>query len=169
MTSAFSQDEFCITNSGASTSLQTPYSVAKLATATADPARYQSAVATWFVNYLSVRDWGICGENGSLAVHMANETATSFVDVAVPIVSSSETATLVVTQSSLPKPASVGLSSGVKAAIGLVVSVVVLGLILPALVLWYKYRIQHAAMMERKIEEKLETETETETGFSRGV
>ena len=179
MTSAFSQDGFCITNSGATTPLQTPYSVAKPATATADPAKYQSAAATWFVNHLGVRDWGICGENGSLAVHMANDSTSAFVDVAVPtvlgvpsptsFVSPSETTTLVVTQSSLPKPGSVGLSSGIKAAIGLVVSVVVLGLILPASVLWYKYRRQHATMTEGTIEKKLETETETETGFSQGV
>ena len=174
MTSAFAQDEFCFTISGASSPLPTPYSVAKPATATADPAQYQSAVATWFVNFLDVHDWGVCGENGSLAVHMAdaNADATAFVNVEVPTIlgvasptslaATSNTASLVGSQSSTLKGASGGLSTRAKAAVGLVVSVVGLALVLPGLALWYRYRKQRAARMERKIQEKLETENETE-------
>ena len=180
MTSAFAQDGLCFTNSGASTPLQTPYSVA---TATVDPVQYQSAAATWFVNFLEVPDWGICGENGSLAVHMANDNSTAVVNVAVSTVfgaalptsfqTASNTASLVFPQPSLPTSVSAGLSSRAKAAIGLVVSVVVLAIILPGLVLWYRYRRQHAAMRDREIQDKLEMETEAEvevevkTGLSR--
>lgn len=175
MTSAFSQDGFCATVSGASTPLQTPYSVVKPTAATTDPALYQSVVATWFVDFLDVPDWGICGENGSLAVYMESADTTAVVNVAVrttletalltSFASPSNTASLAVTPSSLPTPASAGLSTRAKAAIGLVVSVVVLALILPGLLLWYKYRKQRATTIERKIQDKLETEQETETEF----
>ena len=178
MTSAFAQDGHCITNSGASTPLATPYSVAKPITATADPAQYRSAVATWFVNFLNVSDWGICGDNGSLAVHMANADTTAVVNVALTTTSGviisttsylspTSTASLVVSQSSFPTPASSGLSTGIKAAIGLLVSVVVLALMIPGFVLWYRYRKQRAATMEEKIQEKLEMETQSEIDFSR--
>ncbi len=181
MTSTFSQDGYCFTISGGSTPLQTPYSVAKPTTATADSAQYQSAVATWFVSFLDVPDWGVCGDNGSLAVHMADTDTTAVVNVAVQTILglasstsfavSSSTASLVGTTSSGSKSASGGLSTRVKAAIGLVVSVVVLALVLPGLVLWYRYRKQRAAGMERRIQEKLETDMETETGteMERGV
>ena len=179
MTSTFSQDGFCFTISGASTPLQTPYSVAKPTTATADLARYQSAAATWFVNSLSVPDWGVCGANGSLAVHMADADAIAVVNVAVQTTLGaasptsfavpSSTASLVGTASSVSKSGSGGLSTRVKAAIGLVVSVVILALVLPGLVLWYRYRKQRAAGMERRIQEKLETETEKETEMEIGV
>ena len=118
-------------------------------------------------------DWGVCGENGSLAVRMESADNSAVVDVAVRTIlgatlptsfaSPSNTASLAVTPSSLPTPASTGLSTRVKAAIGLVVSVIVLGLILPGLLLWYKHRKQRAAMTERKIQDKAKTETETET------
>ena len=169
MTSAFSQNGYCFTVSGASTPLQTPYSVAKPTTATAKPAEYSSAAATWFVNHLNVPDWGICGENGSLAVHLADAQTTHFVNVAVPtilgavsrtpLLSSSSTATMIVTQS---PTASAGLSTSAKAAIGVAVPVIVLAVVLPALILWFRYRKQRAASMERKIQEKLGTETESE-------
>ena len=179
MTSAFSQDGFCATISGASSPLQTLYSVAKPTAATTDPALYQSAVATWFVSFLEVPDWGVCGENGSLAVHLDSADTTAVVNVAVQttrgaslrtsFASPSSTASLAVTPSSLPTPASTGLSTRAKAAIGLVVSVVVLALILPGLLLWHKYRKQRAAMTERKILDKLETETEVDTEFAERV
>ena len=179
ITSAFAEDGFCFTNSGASTPLKTPYSVAKPATATADLAQYQSAEATWFVHYLDVPDWGICGENGSLAVHMTSADITAFVNVAVQTifraalptssVFPTNTPSLAFTQSSLPTPASAGLSSGVKAAIGLLVSVFILAVVVPALILCYRYRKQRAAMMERKMQEKLETETQLEIEFSKGI
>lgn len=178
MTSTFSRDGYCFTISGASTPLQTPYSVAKPTTATVDPAQYQSAVATWFVSFVDVPDWGVCGENGSLAIHMADADATAVVNVAVQTILGvasptsfavpSSTASLVGTTSSVSKSASGGLSTRLKAAIGLVVSVVVLALVLPGLVLWYRYRKQRAAGMERRIQEKLETETEMEKGVARG-
>ena len=173
MTSAFAQDGLCTTVSGASTPLQAPYSILKPATATADPTQYSSAVATWFVDHLNVPDWGICGENGSLAVHMANSQTTAFVDVAVPTIlgavsksSPTTTATLVVTQSSLPMTGSAGLSATSKAIIGVVVAVVVLTLVILGLLLWFKYRQQRKAMVEKGIEGKLETETETGTEIS---
>lgn len=178
MTSAFAQNGLCVTVSGASTPLQTPYSVAQLST-NANPAQYQSGAATSFVQFLKVPDWGVCGENGSLAVHMTNTDTTAFFNVAVStisgvasptsLLSSSNTAALVATESQLSKPASNGLSTRDKAAIGLVVSVVVLALVLPGLILWYKYRKQHAAMTERRIQEKLEMETETEFPKGFGV
>ena len=165
MTSAFAQDGFCFTVSGASTPLQTPYSVAKPATATAQPAEYSSAAASWFVGHLNVPDWGICGKNGSLAVHLADAKTTQFVEVAVPTVSGavpllspSSTATLVISHSS----ASTGLSTSAKAAIGVAVPVIFLAVVLSGLILWFKYRKQRAARMERRIEDKLGTETESE-------
>lgn len=175
MTSAFAQDGFCTTISGASTPLQTPYSVSKPSSVTADPAGYQSAAATRFVNFLSVPDWGICGEDRSLAVHLATAGTTAVVNVAVTttlgveastsLASPSNTAGLAATQSSLSKPASTTLSTRAKAAIGIAVSVVVLAMIIPGLLLWYRYRKQRAAMIEKKLREKLEPESETETGF----
>ena len=172
MTSAFAQDGFCITNSGASTALQTPYSVAVPPTATADPARYQSAVATWFVGFLGVPDWGVCGENRSLAVHMTNAATTRSVNVAVPtilgaasptsITTPTNTVTLVVTQSSLPESSSAGLGADAVAVISVVVSVVFLGLVLSGIILWYKYRKQQAAINERRIQKKSEAEPEDE-------
>ena len=116
LTSAFAQDGTCVTNSGAPTPLQTPYSVANQGLVTADSAQYQSAVATWFVTFLDVPDWGICGENGSLAVHMAYADTTAFVNVAVPTTlgvalpgsfeSFSSTVSLAAIRSSLLTPAS---------------------------------------------------------------
>ena len=102
---------------------------------------------------------------------MANTRTTAFVNVAVPTIlgavsrsstpSPAATATVVVTQSSLPlTTASVGLSKESKTVIGVVVAVVVLTLVIPASLLWFKYRKQHKAMMEGKIESKLEAETE---------
>ena len=177
MTSAFAQDGFCITTSGASTALQTPYSVAVPPTATADPAQYQSAVATWFINFLGVPDWGVCGENGSLAVHMADATTTRSVNVPVEtsvgaasptsLASPTNTMTLAVTQSSHPKSGSAGLGADAVAVISVVVAVVFLGLISSGMVLWYKYQRQQAAMNERNIQKKLEVEPEDE--FPRGV
>ena len=172
MTSAFAQDGSCFTVSGASTPLQTPYSVAKPATATANPAEYSSAAASWFVGHLNVPDWGICGENGSLAVHMADAKTTQFVNVAIPTVlgavsrtsplSPSGTATSVISHSSLSAPASTGLSTSAKVAIGIAVPVIVLGVVLSGLILWFTYRKQRAAGMERRVEAKLGTETESE-------
>ena len=177
MTSAFAQDGFCITNSGASTALQTPYSIAVPATATADPAQYQSAMATWFINFLGVPDWGVCGENGSLAVHMTDAATTRFVNVAVPTIlgaasptslaSPYNTVTLVATQSSRPKSGSAGLGTDAVAVISVVVAVVFLGLVASGMILWYKYRRQQAAMIERNLQKKLEVEPEDE--FPRGV
>ena len=177
MTSAFAQDGFCITNSGASTALQTPYSVAVPPTATADPAQYQSAVATWFINFLEVPDWGVCGENGSLAVHMAEAATTRSVNVAVlttlgavsltSLTSPTYTGTLINTQSSLPKSGSAGLGADAVAVISVIVVVVFLGLVSSCMILWYKYRRQQAAMNERNIQKKLEPEPEDE--FPRGV
>lgn len=179
MTSAFAQNGLCITNSGAPRPIPTPYSVANQGIATADPTQHQSALATSFVHFLNIPDWGICGENGSLAVHMANAETTAFVNVAISttsgaalpisVLSSSSTASLVATQSSLPTPASTGLTNRDKAAIGVVVSVFFLCLVLPGLVLWHKYRKQRAAKIERKIQEKLEIETETDMETSEGV
>lgn len=173
MTSAFSQDGFCATVSGASTPLQTPYSIAKPTAATTVPALYQSALATWFVSFLDVPDWGVCGENGSLAVHMANADTTAVINVPVQTTlgvalptssaSSSSSASLAVTPSSIPTSTSTGLSNRDKAAIGLGVSVVFLALILPGSLLWYRYRKQRRAMAERTIQDKVETEMETET------
>ena len=169
MTSAFAQDGSCFTVSGASTPLQTPYSVAKPATATANPAEYSSTAASWFVGHLNVPDWGICGKNGSLAVHMADAKTTQFVDVTVPTVlgavsrtsllSPSSTAT---SHSSPLAPASTGLSNGAKVAIGVAVPVIVLGVVLSGLILWFSYRKQRGARMERRTEAKLGTETESE-------
>ena len=175
MTSAFAQDGFCTTISGASTPLQTPYSVARPTAATTNPALYQSAVATGFIDFLDVPDWGVCGENGSLALHMVHAGTTAIVDVAVQttlgvtlptsFASPSNTASLTVTPSSLPTSVSKGLSTRSKAAIGLGVSAIFLAVILPGLLLWYKHRKQRAAMIERKIQDKVETEEETETEF----
>ena len=177
MTSAFAQDGFCITNSGASTALQTPYSVAVPPTATADPARYQSAAATWFINFLGVPDWGVCGENGSLAVHMADAATTRSVNVAVPtsvgaasptsLMSPTNTVTLVVTQSSRPKSGSAGLGADAVAVISVIVALVFLGLVSSGVILWYRYRRHQAALTERNIQKKLEVEPEDE--FPRGV
>ena len=121
-------------------------------------------------------DWGVCGENGSLAVHMESADTTAVVNVAVQttrekalltsFASPTNTASLAVTPSSLPTSASAGLSTRAKAAAtGLVTSVGVLALILPGLLVWYKSRKQRAAMVDRKIQDKLEVETETETEF----
>ena len=167
MTSAFAQDGYCFTVSGASTPLQTPYSVAKPATATAKPAEYSSAAASWFVGHLNVPDWGICGENGSLAVHLADATTTQFVDVAVPTVLGAPSRTpLLLSPSSAaisrPTPASSGLSTSAKTAIGVFVPVIVLAVVLSGLILWFKYRKQRAARMERRIEAKVGMETEGE-------
>ena len=172
MTSAFAQDGSCFTVSGASTPLQTPYSVAKPATATAQPAEYSSAVASLFVDHLNVPDWGICGENGSLAVHLADAKTTQFVDVAVPTVlgavsrtpllTPSSTATSVISHSSLSAPTSTGLSTSAKAAIGIAVPVIVLAVVLSGLILWFTYRKRRVARMERRTEDKLGTEMESE-------
>ena len=177
MTSAFAQDGFCITNSGASSALQTPYSVAVPPTATADPAQYQSAVATLFINFLEVPDWGICGEDGSLAVHMAEAASTRSVNVAVSttlgaasltsLASPTNTATLGVTQSSRPKSGSAGLGADDVAVISVLVAVVFLGLVSSCLILWYRYRRQQTAIKERNIQKKLEVEPDDE--FPRGV
>ena len=169
MTSAFAQDGFCNTVSGASRALQTPYSVVQPATATADPTQYSSALATWFVDHLNVPDWGICGKNGSLAVHMADAGTTAVVNVAVPTVlgavlrtsSSPSSSTVTSARVTDSTRASKGLSAEAKAAIGVCVGVGVLALVVPGLILWYRYRKQRKAMMERKMEEKLETETES--------
>ena len=130
MTSAFAQDGFCFTVSGASTPLPTPYSVAKPATATATPAQYSSAAASWFVAHLNVPDWGVCGKSGSLAVHLADATTTQFINVAVPTVlgavSPSRTATSALSYSAPSATASTGLSTSAKAAIGVGVPVIVL-------------------------------------------
>ena len=159
MTSAFAQDGFCFTVSGASTPLQTPYSVAKPATATAKPAEYSSAAASWFVGHLNVPDWGICGKNGSLAVHLADAKTTQFVNVAVPtpLLSPSSTATLVISPSS-----STGLSTSAITAIGVAVPLIVLAVVLSGLILWIRYRKQRAARMDRRVEEKLGMEAESE-------
>lgn len=177
MTSAFTQDGSCFTVSGASTALQTPYSIAKPATATAKPTEYSSAVATWLVDYLNVPDWGICGGNGSLAVHLADAATTNVVNVAVPTglgaisrgpflsasSSSSSTATVLVSQSPPPAPESAGLSASAKAAVGVAVPVIVLAIVLPALILWFRYRRQRAASMEKNMQKKkLGTEPESE-------
>lgn len=173
MTSAFTQNGFCFTVSGASTALQTPYSIAKPATATAKPTEYSSAVATWLVDYLNVPDWGICGEDGSVAVHLADAATTTVVNVAVPtslgaiprgpfLSASSSTATVTVPQSPLSAPASTGLSASAKAAIGVAVPVIVLAVVLPALIVWFRYRKQRAAAMERKMQGKSGRETESE-------
>ena len=175
ITSAFTQDGSCYTVSGAPTPLQTQYSVAKPAIATAKPAQYSSAVATWFVNFLNVPDWGVCAENGSLAVHLADAETTNTIEVAVPTglgavsrrlllssSSSSSTATLVVSQSKISAQAPTGLSASAKAAIGVAVPVIVLALVLPGLILWVKYRKQRGAMLERKVQEKPGIETERE-------
>lgn len=178
MTSAFTQNGFCFTVSGASKALQTPYSIAKPATATAKPTQYSSAVATWLVDYLNGPDWGNCGENGSLAVHLADAATTNIVNVAVPTglgaisrgpflspssssSSPSSTAAVTVSQS----PSSSGLSTSAKAAIGVAVPVIVLAVLVPALILWFRYRKQRAALLmrERKMEGKLGTGTETES------
>ena len=177
MTSAFAQNGFCITNSGASSALQTPYSVAVRPTATADPAQYQSAVATWFINFLEVPDWGVCGEGGSLAVHMAEAATTRSVIVAVSttlgavslksLASPTNTVTLGVTQSSRPNPGSAGLGADDVAVISVVVAVVFLGLVSSCLILWYRFRRQQAAMNERNIGKQLEVESDDE--FPRGA
>ena len=165
MTSAFAQDGSCFTVSGASTPLRSPYSVAKPATAPANPAQYSSAAASWFVDHLNVPDWGICGENGSLAVHLADAKTTQFVDVAVPTIlgavpSPSSTANSVTSHSSLSAPVSTGLSTSAKAAIGVAVPVIVLTVVVSGLMLWFTYRKQRNARMERRTEGKLGTETE---------
>ena len=173
LTSAFTQDGFCYTVPGPPTLLQTQYSVAKPAIATAKPAQYSSAVATWFVNFLDVPDWGTYAENGSLAVHLAGAETIRVIEVAVPtglgavsrrplLSPSPSTATSVVAQSSLSTQASTGLSASAKAAIGVAVPVIVLALVLPGVILWAKYRKQRAAKLERKVQEKLGTETERE-------
>lgn len=173
ITSAFAQDGSCYTVPGPQTLLQTQYSVAKPAIATAKPAQYSSAVATWFVNFLDVPDWGTCGGNGSVAVHLADAETINTVEVAVPtalgavsrrplLPPSPSTATSVVAQSSLSTQASTGLSASAKAAIGVAVPVIVLALVLPGVILWLKYRKQRAAKLERKVQEKLGTETERE-------
>ena len=182
MTSAFTQDGFCFTVSGASSTLPTPYSVAKPATATANPTQYSSAVASWFVNYLDVPDWGVCGGDGSLVVHMVDAKTTQVVNVAVPtvlgagsrtpIVSASNTAGgVVVTPSSVPTRGSSGLSAGAEAAIGVAVVVGVLGILVPGVVLGVRYRSrkQRRAVEERMAREKLGMETETESGIERGL
>ena len=170
MTSAFTQDGFCFTNSGASRALQTPYSVSVPPTATADPAQYQSAVATWFINFLEVPDWGVCGKNGSLAVHMAEAATTRSVNVAVSTIrgaatptsltSTTNTGTLIVTQSSRPKSGSAGLGADAVAVISVVVALVFLGLVSSCMLLWYKHRRHQAAINERNIQKKLEVEPE---------
>ena len=172
MTSAFAQDGLCTTDSGASTVLQTPYSVAVPPTATTDPAQYQSAVATWFINFLGVPDWGVCGENGSLAVHMIDAATTRSVNVAVPTILGAATPTSLTsptniltlkgTQSSHPKSGSAGLGADAVAVISVVVAVIFLGLASSGVILWYKYRKQQAAMKERNIQKKLEVEPEDE-------
>ena len=171
MTSAFAQNGYCFTVSGASTPLQTPYSVSKPATATSQPTAYSSAAASWFVGHLNVPDWGICGQNGSLAVHMADATTTQFVDVAVPTVlgavsrtssSLSPSSSTAASQPSLCAPASTGLSTSAKAAIGVAVPVIVLAVVGSGLVLWFSYRKQRAARIERRVEGKLGTEMEGE-------
>ena len=165
MTSAFAQDGFCFTVSGASTPLQTPYSIAKPATATADPAEYSSAAASWFVAHVNVPDWGICGASGSLAVHLADATTTQFVDVAVPTVLAAVSRTSALsfspssTATSSRAPVSTGLSTSAKVAIGVAVPVIVLAVVSAALILWFTYRKQRAARMERRVEGKLGTET----------
>ena len=161
MTSAFAQDGFCFTVSGASTPLQTPYSVAKPATATAQPVEYSSAVASWFVGHLNVPDWGICGKNGSLAVHLADAKTTQFVDVAVPTVLGAVSRTSLLGPSGTAS-ASTGLSTSAKAVIGVAVSIIVLAVVLSGLILWLRYLKQRAARMERRVEEKLGTKTESE-------
>lgn len=145
LTSAFAQDGSCVTISGASTPLQTPYSVVKPATATADPAQFSSAVATWFISYLNVPNWGVCGEGGELEVHMADAGTTAFVNVAVPTVlgvaertsslEMSSTVTTVVTQISRPTHAEGGLSASDKAAIGVAAAIVGLVLLVLGLLL----------------------------------
>ena len=172
MTSAFAQDGSCITDSGASTALQTPYSVAVPPTATVDLAQYQSAVATWFVNFLGVPDWGVCGEDGSLAVHLTNAATTRFVNVAVPnslgaasptsLTSPTNTVTSLVTQSSPPKSGPAGLGTNAVAVISSFVAVVLLGFVSSGVFLWYEYRGQQAAMNERNIQKELEVEPEDE-------
>ena len=185
MTSAFAQNGFCFTVSGASTALQMPYSVIRPATATKDPAQYSSAAATWFVNHLNVPDWGICGGNGSLAVHMtdvgttATTAAAVVVQVAVPTLlvavsqtSSSSSSSLPPpsnTPSSLPATTSTGL--GTKAEVAVVIAFVVVALLLVSwLFFWFRYmKQQRAGVVERKGSDKLEKETgtdkETEAGF----
>ena len=165
MTSAFAQDGFCFTVSGASTPLPTPYSVAKPATATAAEAQYSSAAASWFIAHLNVPDWGICGKNGSLAVHLADATTTHFVNVAVPTVlgavsPSSSTATSAISYSSPSATASTGLSTSAKAAIGVGVPVIVLAVVVSGLILWFTYRRRRVARMERRVEENLRREME---------
>ena len=103
-----------------------------------------------------------------LAVQVANAQTTAFVNVAVLTVlgaisrtSPTTTATVLVTQFSLPTTSSAGLSPKSKAIIDVVVAVVVLTLVIPGLLLWSKYRQQRQAMLERSVEEKLETETGT--------
>ena len=167
MTSAFAQAGSCVTVSGAASPLPTPYSIAKPAVATADPAQYQSTLATWFVDLLKVPDWGICGINGSLAVHMANANTTAFVNVAVPtllgVVPLANTATVIVTQSALPHSCSTGLGTSAKVAIGCIVAgVVVLGVLLPGTILWYRHRKQQAAVIERRTREKLDMDMDTD-------
>ncbi|KAM0804458.1 hypothetical protein BDR22DRAFT_885711 [Usnea florida] len=172
MTSAFAQDGSCITNSGASTALQTPYSVAVPPTATVDPAQYQSAVATWFINFLGVPDWGVCGENGSLAVHLTNAATTRSVNVAVStslgiasltsLTSPTNTVTSLATHCSPPKSGPAALGADAVAVISVVVAVVLLGFVSSGVFLWYEYRGQQAAMNERNIQNKLEVEPEDE-------
>lgn len=177
MTSTFAQDGFCFTISGASSALQTPYSVAVPPTATADPAQYQSAVATGFINFLEVPDWGVCGENGSLAVHMADAAITRSVNVAVSttlgaaslasLTSPSNTVTSGVTHSSRPKSGSAGLGADDVAVISVVVAVVFLGLVSSCMILWYKHRRQQEAMIQSNIQKKIEVDPEDE--FPRGL
>lgn len=64
-------------------------------------------------------------------------------------------------QSPLSAPESAGLSASAKAAIGVAVPVIVLAVVLPALILWFRYRNQRTASVERKMEGKLGTETES--------
>ena len=170
MTSAFSQNGFCFTVSGAPRPLQTPYSIAKPATATAKPAEYSSAVATWLVNYLNVPDWGTCGGDGSLEVHLADAETTVSVHVAVPtalgaisrgpLLPPSSSATSVVLPSSHSTTASAGLSMGAKAAIGIAVPVIVLSSVLLGLIFWFRYRKQRGIRNHdgMEIKDKMESE-----------
>lgn len=180
MTSAFTQNGFCFTNSGASSALPTPYSVAKPASATANPTQFSSALASWFVDALKVPDWGVCGADGSLVVHLAGAETTQTVNVAVPTVlgaisrtsslpsASTSAGGLVVTPSSHGTEASGGLSAGAKAAVGVMVAVVVLGLLVLGLVLFSRYgaRKHREAMMKEMAELKLGVE-DTEKGSER--
>ena len=96
-------------------------------------------------------------------------TTTQFVNVAVPtgLGAISRTPLLASSSSSINTvgvvAASSGLSTSDKALIGVGVPVIVLMVVLPGLILWFRLRKQRAAaLMERKLQEKLGTETESE-------